>query len=229
MENYKYANVRVEEARAERVRVGDSASYLFLKRAFDILFSSAVIAITFIPSLILCIAIRLESPGNPIYAQERVRGIKPDGSLDTFKMYKFRSMYKDADAMLESLASQNEADGPIFKMKDDPRVTKIGKFIRKHSIDEFPQFINVFLGQLTIVGPRPPRPHEVEQYNAKAMRRLEVKQGLTGPWQTSSRSDSSFDEMVDLDLEYIENRSVYNDVMFIVRTVKTVIVGDGAY
>lgn len=221
-------NVEMGES-VETSAANKNRTYLALKRVFDMVFSAVVIVICIIPSLILCIAIRLESPGNPIYAQDRVKGIKPDGSLDIFKMYKFRSMYKDADNMLEKLKAQNEADGPIFKMKNDPRVTKIGKFIRKHSIDEFPQFLNVFIGQLSLVGPRPPRPNEVEQYTAKQMKRLTVKQGLTGPWQTSSRSNSSFEEMVDFDLEYIETQSVATDLKFIVKTVKTMIVGEGAY
>lgn len=219
----------VETVEAEKEHVNNSMPYLFLKRLFDIVFSGAVIIVAFIPSLILCLAIRLESPGCPIYAQDRVRGINPDGSLDVFKMYKFRSMHKDADNMLKDLEDQNEADGPLFKIKDDPRVTKIGKFIRKHSIDEFPQFLNVFAGQLTLVGPRPPRPHEVEQYDEKALKRLEVKPGLTGPWQTSSRSDSSFEDMVELDLEYIRNRSIATDIKFILKTVGTMIDGEGAY
>ena len=124
-------------------------AYRTVKRAFDIVFSGCVLAVIAIPSLVLAAAIRLESGGNPFYSQIRVGQTHRDGSLSTFRMWKFRSMYKDADERLAELKGQNEIAGAMFKMKDDPRVTKIGKFIRKHSIDEFPQFLNVFLGQMS--------------------------------------------------------------------------------
>lgn len=129
-------------------------AYRFFKRLFDILFSAAVIITLFIPSVLLCVAIRIESPGFPIYVQRRVGRIGKHGEVITFPMLKFRSMYKDADVRLEDLRELNEADGPLFKMKDDPRVTKIGKFIRKHSLDELPQFVNCFFRQSTSVGMR---------------------------------------------------------------------------
>ena len=125
-------------------RVGGRYAYRFFKRLFDIVFSACVIVILLAPSIILCIAIRAESPGAPIYVQRRVGCIGKHGEIITFPMLKFRSMYKDADQRLEELKHLNEADGPLFKMKDDPRVTRIGKFIRKHSLDELPQFINCF-------------------------------------------------------------------------------------
>ena len=174
--------------------------YRFVKRAFDIAFSLVAIAVLLIPSIVLCAAIRLESPGNPLYSQKRVGRIGRDGQIRTFDMYKFRSMHKDADERLAELADLNEADGPLFKIKDDPRVTRIGKFIRKHSIDELPQFLNCLMGQLSCVGPRPPLPSEVAQYDERAMRRLSVKPGLTGYWQVRGRSDTTFDDMVDMDL-----------------------------
>ena len=121
-------------------------AYRAVKRAFDIVFSGAVLVVIAVPSLVLAAAIRLESEGSPFYSQIRVGRTRPDGSLTTFRMWKFRSMYKDADERLAELREQNEIAGAMFKMKNDPRVTKIGKFIRKHSIDEFPQFLNVFLG-----------------------------------------------------------------------------------
>ena len=202
--------------------------YRFVKRAFDIAFSLVAIAVLLIPSIVLCAAIRLESPGNPLYSQKRVGRIGRDGQIRPFDMYKFRSMHKDADERLAELADLNEADGPLFKIKDDPRVTRIGKFIRKHSIDELPQFLNCLMGQLSCVGPRPPLPSEVAQYDERAMRRLSVKPGLTGYWQVRGRSDTTFDDMVDMDLAYIEERSFSTDLRVIAKTVITMFDGKGA-
>ena len=203
--------------------------YRVAKRLFDIAFSACVVAVGLIPGAALCLAIRLESPGNPIYVQRRVARITRRGEVRTFPMLKFRSMYEDADERLEELRAKNEADGPLFKIKDDPRVTKIGRFIRRHSIDEFPQFLNVLAGDLSVVGPRPALPREVKQYDGRAMRRLSVKPGLTCYWQTQGRSDTTFDEMVDLDLRYIEERSFLTDLKCIFDTVKVVFTGDGAF
>ena len=202
--------------------------YRFVKRAFDIAFSLVAIAVLLIPSIVLCAAIRLESPGNPLYSQKRVGRIGRDGQIRTFDMYKFRSMHKDADERLAELADLNEADGPLFKIKDDPRVTRIGRFIRRHSIDELPQFANCLIGQLSCVGPRPPLPSEVAQYDERAMRRLSVKPGLTGYWQVRGRSDTTFDDMVDMDLAYIEERSFSTDLRVIAKTVITMFDGKGA-
>ena len=203
-------------------------AYRFLKRAFDIAFSLCVIIVLLVPSLLLCLAIRIESPGNPIYSQKRVGRIGKSGEVETFDMYKFRSMHKDADERLADLEDLNEADGPLFKIKDDPRVTRIGRFIRRHSIDELPQFLNCLLGQLSCVGPRPPLPSEVAQYDERATRRLSVKPGLTGYWQVSGRSDTTFDDMVDLDLKYIEECDVATDLKVIARTVVVMFTGKGA-
>lgn len=202
--------------------------YRVAKRAFDIAFSGAVIAVAAIPSALLCLAICLESPGCPIYSQVRMGRLDKDGTLHPFRMYKFRSMYADADERLADLLDQNEVEGAMFKMKNDPRVTRIGRFIRKHSIDEFPQFVNVLLGQMSVVGPRPPLPREIPEYEERDFRRLTVKPGLTGPWQVSGRSDLSFRDMVELDLEYIERRSFLYDLGLIARTVKVVLTGEGA-
>ena len=210
-------------ARADR-----RLAYRFVKRAFDIAFSLCAIAVLLVPSIALCVAIRLESPGNPLYSQKRVGRIGRDGQVRTFDMYKFRSMHKDADERLAELADLNEADGPLFKIKDDPRVTRIGRFIRKHSVDELPQFLNCLAGQLSCVGPRPPLPSEVAQYDERAMRRLSVKPGLTGYWQVRGRSDTTFDDMVAMDLEYIEERGVLTDLRVIARTVLVVFTGKGA-
>lgn len=204
-------------------------AYRAVKRAFDIVFSGVVLAVIAIPSLLLAAAIRLESKGNPFYSQIRVGQTRPDGSLTTFRMWKFRSMYKDADERLAELKKQNEIVGAMFKMKNDPRVTKIGKFIRKHSIDEFPQFLNVFLGQMSVVGPRPPLPNEVAEYTEYDLQRLAVKPGITGLWQVTERNSTGFDGMVRRDLEYIAKRGIVMDLKIVLLTVLEVFNGSGAY
>lgn len=202
--------------------------YRVVKRAFDIVFSGCVLAFIAVPSLVLAAAIRLESEGNPFYSQIRVGQTHRDGSLSTFRMWKFRSMYIDADERLAELKGQNEIAGAMFKMRDDPRVTKIGRFIRKHSIDEFPQFLNVFLGQMSVVGPRPPLPNEVAEYTEYDLQRLTVKPGITGWWQVTERNSTGFDGMVRRDLEYIANRGIFTDLKIVVLTVIEVITGKGA-
>lgn len=208
----------------DRTRLG----YRAVKRAFDIMFSGCVLAVIAVPSLVLAAAIRMESEGNPFYSKIRVGQTHRDGSLSTFRMWKFRSMYKDADERLAELKGQNEIAGAMFKMRDDPRVTKIGKFIRKHSIDEFPQFLNVFLGQMSVVGPRPPLPNEVAEYTEYDLQRLAVKPGITGWWQVTERNHTGFDGMVRRDLEYIANRSVWMDLRIVLLTVVEVFTGSGA-
>lgn len=203
-------------------------AYRTVKRAFDIVFSGCVLTVIAIPSLVLAAAIRLESEGNPFYNQIRVGRTHRDGSLSTFRMWKFRSMYRDADERLAELKEQNEIAGAMFKMKDDPRVTKIGRFIRKHSIDEFPQFLNVFLGQMSVVGPRPPLPNEVTLYTEYDLQRLAVKPGITGWWQVTDRNDTDFDGMVRRDLEYIAKRGLLFDLKIVVLTVFEVFSGEGA-
>lgn len=203
-------------------------AYRAVKRAFDIVFSGAVLIFIAIPSLVLAAAIRLESEGCPFYNQIRVGQTRPDGSLTTFRMWKFRSMYKDADERLVELMDQNEIDSAMFKMKEDPRITKIGKFIRKHSIDEFAQFLNVFLGQMSVVGPRPPLPNEVAEYTEYDLQRLAVKPGITGWWQVTDRNDTDFDGMVRRDLEYIAKRGVITDLKIVMLTVIEVLTGSGA-
>lgn len=208
----------------DRERLG----YRVVKRAFDIVFSTAVIAVGLVPGAILCAAIAIESPGCPLYKQKRVGRIGADGRPREFTMWKFRSMVKGADRMKADLMAENEVEGPMFKMRDDPRVTKIGKFIRKHSIDELPQFLNVLMGDMSVVGPRPPLPEEVAEYDEWAMQRLAVKPGLTGPWQVGGRSDVDFDDMVRLDLGYIARRSIILDLRIILQTVIVVFTGKGA-
>lgn len=199
--------------------------YRVVKRAFDIVFSGVVLVIIAIPSLVLAALIRLESEGSPFYSQIRVGQTHRDGSLSTFRMWKFRSMYKDADERLAELKELNEIAGAMFKMKDDPRVTRIGRFIRKHSIDEFPQFLNVFLGQMSVVGPRPPLPNEVAEYTEYDLQRLAVKPGITGWWQVTDRNDTDFDGMVRRDLEYIAKRGVATDLKIVALTVVEMITG----
>ena len=195
-------------------------AYRAAKRAFDIVFSGVVLVLIAIPSLVLAVLIRLESEGSPFYSQIRVGRTRSDGTLTTFRMWKFRSMYKDADERLAELKEQNEIAGAMFKMKNDPRVTKIGKFIRKHSIDEFPQFLNVLLG--------PPLPNEVAQYTEYDLQRLAVKPGITGWWQVTDRNDTDFDGMVQRDLEYIAKRGILTDIKIVLLTVVEVITGGGA-
>lgn len=202
--------------------------YRAVKRAFDVVFSGCVLAVIAVPSLVLAAAIRLESEGNPFYSQIRVGRTHRDGSLSTFRMWKFRSMYRDADERLAELKEQNEIAGAMFKMRDDPRVTRIGRFIRKHSIDEFPQFLNVFLGQMSVVGPRPPLPNEVAQYTEYDLQRLSVKPGITGWWQVTDRNDTDFDGMVRRDLEYIAKRGLITDLKIVLLTVVEVFTGGGA-
>lgn len=213
-----------ELAEWDRGRIG----YRFVKRAFDIAFSACVIAVALVPGAVLCAAIAIESPGCPLYRQRRVGRIGADGRPREFTMWKFRSMCKDADKMKDALLAENEVEGPMFKMRDDPRVTRIGRFIRRHSIDEFPQFLNVLVGDMSVVGPRPPLPREVAQYDEWAMQRLAVKPGLTGPWQVGGRSDVDFDDMVRLDLGYIARRSVAMDLKIILQTIAVVFTGKGA-
>jgi lipopolysaccharide/colanic/teichoic acid biosynthesis glycosyltransferase len=182
--------------------------YRFIKRVFDFVASLLGLIILSPLFLIIAIAIKVEDPkGAVFYSQTRLgRGEVP------FKMYKFRSMVSNADELLEKLLKDNEIDGAMFKMQDDPRVTKIGRFIRKYSIDELPQLLNVLQGSMSLVGPRPPLPREVEEYSDYDKQRLAVKPGCTGLWQATVRNSVGFDEMVKLDLTYISKRSVAFDV-----------------
>ena len=189
--------------------------YLFLKRMMDIL-GSVIGLILLSPLFILvALAIKIEDPkGKVFFAQKRCgKDNKP------FPMYKFRSMVSNAEELLEELMEQNEMDGPVFKIKEDPRITKVGKFIRKTSIDELPQLFNILMGDMSIVGPRPAIPHEVAEYDDYQRQRLLVKPGLTCIWQVSGRNSIGFDEWVDMDLEYIEKRNLWMDIKLIFKTV----------
>jgi len=193
-------------------RTGDFIGAVFLLAALSPLF------------LVLSILIKMQSRGPAFFTQERVGR---HGRL--FKLYKFRTMVTDAEGRQEALLHLNEATGPIFKMRDDPRLTRVGKWLRKHSLDELPQLFNVVGGRMSLVGPRPPIPGEVAAYGDYEKRRLEVAPGMTGLWQIRGRSDTTFDEMVRLDLYYIENWSPPLDFYILLRTVGVVFFGKGAY
>ncbi len=205
--------------------------YRFVKRAFDIVASGAAIALLLVPGLVLSAVICIKSPGaGPLYSQVRVGRLRRDGTFRLFRMLKFRSMVPHADQMLAELKERNEADGPLFKIKDDPRIIPgVGKFIRRHSIDELPQLLNVFAGQMSLIGPRPALPSEVMQYDGRAMRRLAVKPGCGGAWQAGERSDSTFEGMVDADLDYIETSSFRHDLALVFGTLRSMLDGKGAY
>lgn len=197
--------------------------YSFIKRLFDII-ASLIGSIVLIPvTLIVGLTIKLEDGGPIFFRQER---LTKDGK--PFKLIKFRSMVVNAEALRDSLESQNEMDGPVFKIKNDSRITKVGHFIRKTSIDELPQVFNVLKGDISVVGPRPPLRREVEQYDDKARRRLEVKGGLTCLWQIQPhRNTLTFDEWVDLDIEYIEKRSLWLDFVIILKTFGVLFTAQG--
>ncbi|GGV63777.1 sugar transferase [Streptomyces thermoviolaceus] len=195
-----------------------------LKAAVDRVGALVLIVLLAPLLLALALAVRLTSPGPAFYRQIRV------GRDNTpFPMWKFRTMVVDADRMKEQLAAANEHDGHMFKMRRDPRVTPLGRFLRRYSLDELPQLFNVLLGHMSLVGPRPPVPEEVVQYDPVEMRRLRVKPGLTGLWQVSGRSDLSWHETVSLDLRYVDNWSPALDVHVMARTVRAVLSGQGAY
>jgi exopolysaccharide biosynthesis polyprenyl glycosylphosphotransferase len=194
------------------------------KRCFDIVLSCIALIIVSPVMAITALLIKLDSRGPIIYRQRR---IGKNGKF--FNMLKFRSMVTNAEAMLSDLEDKNEVHGIAFKMKNDPRVTKIGKFIRKYSIDELPQLINVLKGDMSLVGPRPPLPYEVEKYGNWEWRRLEVLPGITGLWQVSGRSNLSFQQWMNLDIYYIENWSLGLDLKIILKTIPVVLKGEGAY
>ena len=199
----------------------ESKLYLFIKRSIDIICSLAGIIVLSPVFLIVAALIKIEDPkGSIFFCQER-NGQHPN----TFKMYKFRSMVHNAEELLKDLQHKNEQTGPAFKMADDPRITKVGKFIRKTSLDELPQLFNILKGDMSLVGPRPPIPREVREYNSYQMQRLLVKPGLTCIWQVSGRNNIGFDEWVDMDLEYIKTRNLLLDIKLILKTVK-VLFGD---
>ena len=195
-----------------------------LKRAFDIVVSLLALVILSPVLLVIALLVRRDSPGPALYTQERV-GL--NGAR--FHMLKFRSMIVDAEAQLPSLLDRSDGNGVLFKLKSDPRVTRIGAVLRRYSLDELPQLVNVLVGEMSLVGPRPPLASEVERYDEWAHRRLLVRPGITGLWQTQGRSDLSWEDSVRLDLYYVENWSLTGDVIILYRTIRAVIRASGAY
>lgn len=212
------------ESTEPEITIYEKPVYLAVKRCFDIVFSLLCIIVFTIPILFVMLLIVIDSPGaSPIYTQYRVG---KNGRV--FKFYKLRSMVPGADQMLDSLLDQNEMEGPAFKISNDPRITRVGRVIRKTCIDELPQLWNILKGDMSFVGPRPPLPREVEQYNDFQRNRLSVVPGLTCYWQIQpNRNSLTFDKWLELDLKYIEERNVKTDLMIIFKTVGAVLKMEG--
>lgn len=209
--------VRTIQAEDEKV------FYEFLKRIIDILMSVLSLIVLSPVFIIIAIAIKLDSSGPIVYSQTRV-----GKNGKHFKMFKFRSMIINAEEMLTELKPMNEMDGPMFKIKEDPRITRIGRFIRRTSIDELPQLINILRGEMSIVGPRPSLPSEVKEFESWMMERFVVKPGLTCFWQVSGRNNIPFHKWMELDIKYVKERNLWLDVKLVFRTIKVVIKGDDA-
>jgi len=214
----------IEGTGRERYIVKQKMAYKVVKRIMDVVCSVLALIVLLPVFLITALAIWIEDGGPVIYSQDR-NGI--NGKV--FRMYKFRSMCREAEMLHKELLLQNEVDGPVFKIKKDPRVTKVGRFIRRTSVDELPQLINILKGEMSVVGPRPLVTYETEKCNAYEKRRMAVKPGLTCYWQCNGRSELSFDEWIKMDLKYIEEASIWVDIKIILRTVRMVINGKGAY
>ena len=218
--------VKEEEKQYEIFKVRGNKFYHFMKRLEDICASFLAIVILCVPMLIIGIIVKLTSKGPMIYTSKRVG---KDGRV--FNFYKFRSMNQDAEQQLETLLDQNEVEGGvIFKMKEDPRITKFGKFLRKTSLDELPQLFNILKGDMSLVGPRPCTVREYELYSEKDKLRLKVPQGLTGEWQVVGRCETSFEEMVEMVLDYIQNkRGFWYDIGLLFRTIPVFFGKKGAH
>ncbi|WP_343776645.1 sugar transferase [Clostridium sartagoforme] len=205
--------LQINEQEIIEIERKESAIYNISKRALDIIASTLGLIILSPILLVVAILIKLESKGPAIFSQKRIGLNKKE-----FKMYKFRSMVQNAEELKEKLAKKNEMSGPMFKMKNDPRVTKVGKFIRKTSIDELPQLINVLKGEMSLVGPRPSLPKEVLKFEPWMLKRLSVKPGLTCYWQVSGRNNIDFENWMKLDLQYVNDRSFWLDLKLILKT-----------
>lgn len=219
----QYPYYKAVMASASSVSFQEKPFYDFLKRFFDILFSIIALALTIWLMALIGLAIKMQDHGPIFYVSTRV---SKNGKL--FKMYKFRTMIIGADRQLKSIKKMNETNGPTFKMKNDPRITKVGRFLRKTSLDELPQFLNTLNGSMSFVGPRPPLPSEVDEYESETYSRLLVKQGLTCIWQVSGRSLTSFKEQEEMDKKYIKKRSLLFDFWLLVRTIPAVLFQKGA-
>ena len=214
----------VKKVKLDPSKVNGRVGYRAIKRGFDILTSGLALILLSPLFLILIVLIKREDGGPAFYSQTRIgKNGKP------FKMWKFRSMIVNADKMVEQLEEQNEIDGAMFKIKDDPRITKIGHTIRKYSLDELPQLWNVLIGDMSLVGPRPPLPSEVEEYTDYDKQRLLVMPGCTGLWQVTERNEADFDEMVWLDIVYINHSGIFEDLKLIIKTIGVVVHPNGAY
>lgn len=200
-----------------------SVFYTVMKRALDIGVSALFLVLFCWLYVLIALLIKLTSHGPILYVQTRV-----GAGGRHFPFLKFRSMVKDADDMKAEIEHLNEADGPVFKIKNDPRVTPIGRVLRKFSLDELPQFVNVLLGHMSLVGPRPPLPTEVEKYGEREWKRLTVRPGITCLWQINGRSDVSFDQWMEMDLDYIRRRSLWLDLCILIKTIPAVIACRGA-
>ncbi len=212
-----------ETLKSSKIKPAGGKIYKFLKRTFDIIISVLALTILAIPMGIVALIIYIDDKGNPIFSQVR---LTEDGK--PFRMYKFRSMCVNADEKFAEVQKQNQTDGIAFKSKDDPRITKIGKFIRATSIDELPQFWNILKGDMSIIGPRPPLPREVVLYTPHHMERLMVKGGLSCICQCEGRSDMKFDEWIETDVHYVKNRSIGMDISLFFKTALVVIQKKGA-
>jgi lipopolysaccharide/colanic/teichoic acid biosynthesis glycosyltransferase len=205
-------------------RTGDERAYLLLKRAGDVVGAAAVLVILLPVLAVIALLIWAQDRGPVLYHQKRVG---KDGRLFTF--YKFRSMVREADALKAVIEARNEADGPIFKMKQDPRVTRVGRVLRRYSLDELPQLWNVLIGDMSLVGPRPHLPTEVAQYRPGHQGRLKVQPGLLCVREVSGRSRLSFEEWVEMDLAYIQGRSLWADLKILWMAIPAVLKADGAF
>lgn len=213
-----------EQIQIDLEKIESRKGYHFVKRFFDIALS--VIGLIILSPLMLVIAYKIKKEdGGPVF----YRQVRVGKNGCRFEMYKFRSMVTNADQLLEKLKDQNDVDGAMFKLKHDPRITKIGHFIREHSLDELPQLVNVLKGDMSLVGPRPPLPSEVDQYTEYDKQRLYVMPGCTGLWQATMRNKVGFNEMVQLDIQYIQKASFMFDLWIIWKTIEIIIRPNGSY
>lgn len=211
--------IPLETEPSSAICISEKKIYSFFKRLFDIILAFVALVVLFLPLILIAVIIVIDSPGaSPIFSQIRV-----GKNGKEFKLYKFRSMVPSAENMLGELLPQNEMKGPAFKIKEDPRITRFGRFIRRTSIDELPQFWNVLKGDMSLVGPRPPLPREVEMYTEYQLGRLSVTPGITCYWQVQPKRNSlSFDQWVEFDMKYIKERSFKTDIVILFKTIGAV-------
>lgn len=225
LSNTRIKKEYLQDTSCGMLHIKQAKNYLFVKRLMDIIFSFIGIIVLAPVFLIVAMIIKLEDRRGPVFFSQ----VRVGKNEKMFTMYKFRSMVSNAEDLLENLLDKNETTGAMFKMKNDPRITKIGKFIRKTSIDELPQLINVLKGEMSLVGPRPPLPREVKEYTDFHKQRLLVKPGCTGLWQIKGRSTIGFEKMVDLDIQYINKNNIFFDLYIILSTFKIMIFSKDAF